>query len=39
MSTHVVMFRAGSKPPDEGKGVGGSDHPVPEIRGGPGPLP
>ena len=22
MSTHEVMFRAGSKPPDEGKGVG-----------------
>ena len=22
MSTHVVMFRAGSKPSDEGKGVG-----------------
>ena len=40
MSTHVVMIRAESKPPDEGKGVrGGSDHPVPEIRGGPGPLP
>ena len=41
MSTHEVMFRAGSKPPDEGKGVGGGggDHPVPEIRGGPGPLP
>ena len=38
MSTHEVMFRTGSKPPDEGKGVGGggcSDHPVPEIRGGP----
>ena len=39
MSTHEVMFRAGSKPPDEGKGVEGgggcSDHPVPEIRGGP----
>ena len=41
MSTHEVMFRTGSKPPDEGKGVGGgSDHPVPEIRGGgPGPSP
>ena len=25
MSTHVVMFRAGSKPPDEGKGVGGGE--------------
>ena len=38
MSTHEVMFCTGSKPPDEGKGVGGggySDHPVPEIRGGP----
>ena len=38
MSTHEVMFRTGSKPPDEGKGVGGrgcSDHPVHEIRGGP----
>ena len=39
MSTHEVMFRTGSKPPDEGKGVMGgggcSDHPVPEIRGGP----
>ena len=23
MSTHEVMFRTGSKPPDEGKGVGG----------------
>ena len=22
MSTHEVMFRTGSKPPDEGKGVG-----------------
>ena len=44
MSTHEVMFRTGSKPPDEGKGVGGgggcSDHPVLEIRGGhPGPSP
>ena len=36
MSTHEVMFRTGSKPPDEGVGGGGcSDHPVPEIRGGP----
>ena len=23
MSTHEVMFRTGSKPPDEGKGGGG----------------
>ena len=23
MSTHEVMFRTGSEPPDEGKGVGG----------------
>ena len=23
MSTHEVMFLTGSKPPDEGKGVGG----------------
>ena len=38
MSTHVVMFRAGSRLADKGKvegGGGGGDHPVPEIRGGP----
>ena len=36
------MFRAVSRPSDKGKvggGEGGGDHPVPEIRGAPGPSP